>query len=744
MIQQSHQFFAGLSEVLSLVNQSDSFTDAFPVVEQAILRLFQAQRVTVYQRNLESREIVSRFKTGNEISEIRVPISTTSIAGYVAFSRKPLLIADVRDAQALRRLHPNLCFNQEFESSTGFRSKAMIVVSIEHNGVLLGVLQIINRQDGTAFVDDDLQKAVMFAQRLGQKFRSDFGCTEGPFEYLILQGQLQPAELTRLKEKAGSHTPVSRLLRTEMKLAPAAIGASLERFYQVPFLPYEPARYQLHPVCREIKPAYLRSNQLALLSDLGVGDEEQVLVLMDDPNDISKVLAVEHLLGTRRAQICVALLDDINRYLGAHGGSAYVDALTAAPKEIELIEAQPGSNLDGELLEEGADVVQLVNSMLVDARRQRASDIHIEPGKERTPTRVRMRIDGVCQEVMEIPAHEVRSVIARLKIMANMDIAERRVPQDGKFSVRIQGQSLDLRVATIPTVHGEGVVLRLLQSGEPVPFDQLNLSRANQAALEQLLKQPHGLILVVGPTGSGKTTTLHALLSQLNTPDKKIWTAEDPVEITQPGLQQVQVKPRIGFDFAAALRAFLRADPDVILIGEMRDRETAKAAIEASLTGHLVLSTLHTNSAPETVTRLLGLDIDPVNFSDALLGVLAQRLVRTLCAHCRAPYQPAEEELAFLRRHGAHESRIEAGRIRLHRARGCAACNQSGYRGRTGVHELLLTDDRLRDLIYHNADVGQIRQQAISSGMRTLMQDGIDKILQGQIDLYQLRRVVAE
>ena len=270
-----------------------------------------------------------------------------------------------------------------------------------------------------------------------------------------------------------------------------------------------------------------------------------------------------------------------------------------------------------------------------------------------------MRVDGVCRDMNQVPNSHHSAVIARIKIMSNLNIAEKRVPQDGKLAFRMNGQLVEVRVATIPTVAGEGVVMRILASGGAMPIDKMNLAPNNRARLEEMIKKPHGILLVVGPTGSGKTTTLHAILGYLNTPEKKIWTAEDPVEITQPGLQQVQVSPKIGFNFAAALRAFLRADPDIILIGEMRDKETAHAGIEASLTGHLVLSTLHTNSAPETITRLLDLGLDPVNFSDACVGILAQRLIRTLCSNCKEKYIATETDMAFIERQYGHAHMAE-------------------------------------------------------------------------------------
>jgi type II secretory ATPase GspE/PulE/Tfp pilus assembly ATPase PilB-like protein len=410
-----------------------------------------------------------------------------------------------------------------------------------------------------------------------------------------------------------------------------------------------------------------------------------------------------------------------------------------------VLEEEPDVDEDNAAI---SGIIQLVNKIIIEAERLGSSDIHIEPGKDKAFGIVRVRVDGVCQELLKVPAEHIQALIARVKVMSRLDISERRLPQDGKCRLRIQGNSVELRVATIPTVQGESAVLRILSAGSALSLDKLRLSKTNYDNLINIARHPHGLILVVGPTGSGKTTTLHALLGHLNVPERKIWTAEDPVEITQPGLQQVQVHPRIGFDFATAMRSFLRADPDVILIGEMRDQETAAIAVEASLTGHLVLSTLHTNSAPETITRLLDLGLDPINFSDAMLGILAQRLMRTLCNKCKESYKPDPRELDHLiELYGREEFAaldIDPNTVELKRPVGCDACGDSGYRGRIGVHELLQGTHAMQGLIYKKSALADIRAQAIKDGMRTLKQDGILKILEGHSDYTQLLRIVAE
>ncbi|CAN7172529.1 MULTISPECIES: GspE/PulE family protein [unclassified Variovorax] len=406
-------------------------------------------------------------------------------------------------------------------------------------------------------------------------------------------------------------------------------------------------------------------------------------------------------------------------------------------------------------------LVRMINSMILEAHREGVSDIHIEsyPGQEKT--RIRFRRDGRLYTYLELPPSYRNAIVGRVKIMCDLDISEKRKPQDGKinFAKFSPQHRIELRVATVPTSNGlEDVVMRILASAKPVALDQLGLSERNLARFTAAVERPYGMVLCVGPTGSGKTTTLHSALMHINTPERKIWTAEDPIEITQAGLRQVQVNPRIDWTFAKALRAFVRADPDVIMVGEIRDEETAKTAIEASLTGHLVLSTLHTNSAPETVTRLLDMGMDPFNFADSLLAVLAQRLVRRLCTHCISsrPASPEEtEELladylhAFAKKDSPAEREAvldswqrrhaRDGRLMRFESAGCKHCDDTGFKGRVGIHELMVMSKTLRRLVQNGARAEELQEAALREGMRTLRQDGIAKVLSGQTTIEEVR-----
>jgi type II secretory ATPase GspE/PulE/Tfp pilus assembly ATPase PilB-like protein len=403
---------------------------------------------------------------------------------------------------------------------------------------------------------------------------------------------------------------------------------------------------------------------------------------------------------------------------------------------------------DAGIKETDSQVIKFVNGILLDAFHKNVSDIHMEPKGGKGPLQVRYRIDGECHIEHQIPSTFKKAIISRIKIMANLDIAERRRPQSGKIVLLAEKKKIEYRVETTPTVGDqEDAVLRILSSSKPLALDEMGFTENNLIKFKEIVIKPYGIILCVGPTGSGKTTSLHSALSYLNKPDRKIWTAEDPVEITQDGLRQVQVNPKIGFTFGEALRSFLRADPDVIMIGEMRDPETAKIAIEASLTGHLVFSTLHTNSAPETVVRLIEMGMDPYNFSDALLAIVAQRLARRFCYRCMEAYHPDLYEYQNLvNAYGGEQYEQDclakhSPEFSLNRRAGCPACDNNGYRGRIAIHELLIGTEVIKVAIKEGKSLEEIRHIAIHDGMRTLRMDGIQKVLAGLTDMDQVSRV---
>lgn len=478
----------------------------------------------------------------------------------------------------------------------------------------------------------------------------------------------------------------------------------------------------------------LKSNEIRELED---SFPFKITPVIASETSISK--ALKHLYNVTNATTTAAQ-DEVSFDLGP---DSIVDLLskTSGSEEPDIEEETK------KVTEKDSVIVKLVNKIIYDAYMNKASDIHIEPYPGKDDVIVRTRVDGQCSVYQRIPYKYKYALPSRIKIMADLDIAERRRPQDGKIDFKKFGPlDVELRIATMPTVGGlEDVVIRVLATGDPIDFSDLGLTERNLRVYQESILRPHGLILVVGPTGSGKTTSLHSGLAQINQTNRKIWTAEDPVEITQAGLRQVQVNPRIGFTFAAALRSFLRLDPDVIMVGEMRDEETASTAVEASLTGHLVFSTLHTNSAPETVTRLLEMGLDPYSFSDSLVLVLAQRLARRLCKECKERFQPTEAEFdELVDEYGRAEfaaSGLKRTDVVMFRAVGCERCGHTGYRGRLGIHEILECTKGLKNLIRRRADTDHIQEQAVSDGMTTLKQDGILKVLQGFTDIHEVRRV---
>ena len=566
-------------------------------------------------------------------------------------------------------------------------------------------------------------------------------------DYLIFRSVVKPAELDMaIEQVVAQDLDLESVLLHQHRRSRQELGSALSQHYRCPFMAFDERIAVESRLLKNLSRDYLRANTWIPMRREG----NEIHVLSNDPHDLEKRRDIQRAFPGAIIQLAVGLRCDIEMYLEHATGRSARDPLADI---LEKLAEEAGrerisqADLIG-VNENDSIIAQLVNHVIAEAYRLGASDIHVEPSAGHKDTTVRFRVDGTCFTPMRLPAPYRRAVVSRIKIMANLDIAESRKPQDGKIAYRpAKDREIELRVATLPTSGGnEDVVLRLLTAKEPMRLDGMGLTSNMCEAIEAIAQKPHGIFLCVGPTGSGKTTTLHSVLQSINTDERKIWTAEDPIEITQEGLRQVQIHSKIGLTFASAMRAFLRADPDVIMIGEMRDKETADVAIEASLTGHLVLSTLHTNSAVETVVRLLDLDCDPFNFADAMLGVLAQRLCKRLCSGCKEAYFASQQEYdELIHGYGADEwplLRLEGvAAVQLYRGRGCDLCNHTGFKGRVAIHELLVGSDDMKGLVQGRAKTAALFQQAKQDGMKTLVQDGIRKVLQGDTTYRQVRAV---
>jgi type II secretory ATPase GspE/PulE/Tfp pilus assembly ATPase PilB-like protein len=767
-------FYKQLQQVTTRIHETENLEQIMLEASQDICKLFNADRLTLYAVNEDQSAIVSKVKTGlNSSRDLKLPITPQSIAGYVAFSRRLLNLPDVYDDDALKQIHPALTFLKEVDKRSGYRTRQMLVAPILEGKTLYGVLQVINNKNDQPFGELEVEGVSQLCKTLGTAIRQRIQKAEASarrmatkYDGLVADGVMSAQELEHCLQQARVEgKSVEQVLITQYQVRPAQIGPSLAKFFGVPYEPFSAGRIRSEMLHGPLKREFIEQQGWIPLEESPDGlvimcvDPEAALSSRVVPQVFPRIIRFSYRVTTQ-----TEFADTLGQIFGLEAAGGSIDELLA---DMDGGAIDDGSNDDS--LESAAadnELVKFVNKVIIDAYKQGVSDIHIEPMPGKLKTGIRFRIDGTLQPYIEVPAHFRQAMVTRLKIMCDLDISERRRPQDGKIKFKKYGPlDIELRVATIPSAGGvEDVVMRILAAGEPIPMDKLGLTPHNMERVIRTVEKPYGLFYVCGPTGSGKTTTLHSILKHLNTPDTKIWTAEDPVEITQKGLRQVQINRKAGIDFALIMRAFLRADPDIIMVGESRDKETVAMGIEASLTGHLVFSTLHTNSAPESITRLLDMGMDPFNFADALLGILAQRLAKKLC-DCKEAYVPDFDELRLFAaeysdelRHSQawaadyegetdkliaswHRQYDQDGQLRFYRHVGCDKCHNTGYKGRIGLHELLIADDGIKKLIQERARVAEIFAAAVEGGMRTLKMDGMEKIMMGLTDIKMVRSV---
>lgn len=748
-------------KISKAIHDGEKVDEILATLKISILDNFEAEDMTLYGLNSSKNELYSTFETQELAKDIRLPIAHNNIPGHVAIVKLPLNIENAGNLEELKSHHTELDIDQQEHDLDCNKTSELLAVPVMHEEELFGVLKITNKINNVAFSQNDERHAFIIAEKLGyllskQKkkiFKSD------KFSYLIENDFVTEKELeSSIAYAKDNNVDIESVLIDRVGLKRETLGFSLENFYGIPYYGFEKSIHLPAKILGGLNKNFLAKNHWLPIS----ADNTKVIILINDPGNLDKLQNIKHIFPKKEIEFKVGLKVDLREFLNSileqdesysppaktEKISSLIDTLLEENSSVQ-IELHPEEDSSGlsEIKETDNAIIRLVNKVLTDAYELGATDIHIEPGIGKDSITIRFRKDGDCSIYEQIPYQYKHAIISRVKIMAQLDIAERRIPQDGKIKMRYGKVTIEFRVATCPTVgENEDIVLRILAKSENLPLSKMNFTEQNLQTIIKKVNTPYGLILVVGPTGSGKTTTLHSCLGHINTPKKKIWTVEDPVEITQKGIRQVQTIEKKGLDFPRAMRSFLRGDPDVIMVGEMRDKETASIGLEASLTGHLVFSTLHTNSAPETVTRLLDMGMNPLNFADSLLLVVAQRLVKTLCKNCREDYSPTQEEFVTLVNEYDKEQFEKLGivydsNLTLKKPVGCADCDNTGYSGRTAIHEVLEGTPALKRQIVKQVSGAELRKIAIEEGMKTLKQDGIIKVLKGDCDLKQVLAV---
>jgi type II secretory ATPase GspE/PulE/Tfp pilus assembly ATPase PilB-like protein/GAF domain-containing protein len=766
-----------LQGLTNKIHASKNVEEILTELSTELCGLFFSDRLTIYLASEDKGSIISKVKIGlNSFKDIKLPVNEQSVAGFVAVNKRVLNIRDVYDDAELKSISPQLNFLKAVDAKTGYRTKQMLVAPIAEakSRDLIGIVQIINTKNGQGFPQYMEEGVLQMCESLAIAFRQKQGSAtvqvRGKYDALVTDSVISAEELELAQRSSRrKNIDLETVLIDEFQVKVPVLGAALATFFGVEYESFKQDRIKPPDLLRNMSREFCLTNQWIPLDDTKDG----IMVMTPDVERTRTSRMVANVYPKNKIIYRVTTQREfVSTLEQMFGGN------TALADSGNIDDLLGGLDDDSEAVEAGGDdiasaasdneLVKLVNKVIIDAYQQGASDIHIEPYPGKGKTEIRFRKDGSLTPYIQVPASYRNALAARLKIMCDLDISERRKPQDGKIKFKKFGPlDIELRVATIPTAGGvEDIVMRILAAGEPIPLDKLGLSKRNQQQCVAAIEKPYGLFFVCGPTGSGKTTTLHSVLGYLNKPDTKIWTAEDPVEITQKGLRQVQINKKAGLEFSIVMKAFLRADPDIIMVGEMRDKETVSTGIEASLTGHLVFATLHTNSAPESIIRLLDMGMDPFNFADALLGILAQRLAKRLCGKCKEPRPATDEEInslldeyslellntepwkkdatgerAKLLEFWNKEFGDQNGRLTVQVAKGCDTCGGTGYKGRVGLHELLIGTDRVKKDIQEHARVAQMFATALEEGMRTLKQDGIEKVLLGITDIKQVRAV---
>ena len=758
------EFHKSIQSITNRINDADNLKEIFTDIKEDIRQLFNINILTIYTVDRLKKEIYSMRLEDSTLKEIRLPINNSTIAGHAANTKRMIHINDAYNEREIRKIHEQLSFDRNLDKKMGIVTGQVMAIPIVHDGIIMGVMEIMNKK-GVDKIDDYRQIFLdEICNALGNTFADNENAPnqsrDDKFDYLIEHGLVTEEEMQKAWKKARDQKElIENILMLKYNVYREDIGKALAEYYHCQFITFNDRLPIPHDLLKNIKKKHLQSILWAPLNKI----DGKINVIVDDPVNIVKREAIEGLLKTKAIKYSVSLTEDILKYIDCFYSSDEVEAEVELEKEEDKKDSIPIAEFRAKLEEEKMTIKdessevtkqtpdtieQLVNKIINEAHSRLASDIHIEPNTDTNNIEIRYRIDGVCLLYQTLPYTFLDAFISRIKVISNLDPSVKGMPQDGKIRFKKPaGGEIELRVAIIPTQGGvEDVVMSILAKGKIMPLEVIGLSKRHYWELLKLLEQYQGMILFAGPTGSGITTTIHACLANINTPEKIIWTAETPVEIKQHGLRQVEIQPQIGLNFAKAVRSFLNADPDVIMIGGIPGFETARICVETSLNGRLVLGSLTTQSAIETIARLMDMGVDPVNFADGLLGILAQRLVRTLCKKCKEAYNPSKEEYKELAEIYGEEyfeglNLSYSNDLELYRPKGCEDCDQTGYAGRMGIHELLIVSRNIKRMIQRRENVELIQQAAMSEGMTTLLQDGILKAIQGHTDVNQIRRI---
>ena len=758
----NYEFHESIKKIKNRINDANNLKEIFIDIKENIRQLLNINILIIYAVDRLKKEIYSMRLEDSTIKEIRLPINNSTISGHAANTKRMIHINDAYNEREIKKIHDQLSFDRRFDRKMGIVTGQVLSIPILHDGIIMGVMEIMNKRGGDRI--DDYRQIFLdeICNALGNTFADNENAPnrhrDDKFDYLIEHGLITETELHKAWKKAHEQKElIENIIMRKYNVYREDIGKALAEYYHCQFITFNDRIPIPHDLLTNINKKQLQRLPWAPLNKIN----GKINVIVDDPANIVKRETIESLLKTKMIKYSVSLTEDILKYIDRFCPSdeVGVEVEEKKGKEDYIPIAEFRAKLEAEnvtIKEEQIEVIkqapetieQLTDRIINEAESRLASDIHIEPNTDTNNIEIRYRIDGVCLLYHTLPYRLLEAFISRIKVISNLDPSVKGMPQNGKIRFKKQdGGEIELRVSIIPTQGGvEDIVMSIIAKGEIIPLEGIGLSKRNYWELLKLLDQYQGMILFAGPTGSGITTTLHACLANINTPEKKIWTAEAPVEITQHGLRQVEIQPQTGLTFAKAVRLCLNADPDVIMIGEMTDYETARICIETSLNGHLMLCALPTHSAKETIIRVMGMGADSVNFADGLLGILAHRLVRTLCNKCKEAYQPSKEEYEELAEVYGKEyfeslNLSYSDDLEFYRPSGCDDCDQTGYTGRMGIHELLIVSKNIKGMIQRRENVELILQAAMAEGMTTLLQDGIQKAIQGHTDINQIRRI---